>query len=214
MGTPGGHMSHPLPPLLPQAQHWQSWSRTGRRAAGVAVGPCTHFPFFPPKCRRGWGPLLPSPPDSPSSPRRPRAVQRRIPGRILPGPSRAPLPSWVSDTGHPKRVLHPTPPCTPRVFGVLHSPHGIALFLGAAPHHPLPRQPPRGSRDHRAGAADAQRPGAAAVARRGETGDRGTGGTGCGTPSGWGSGCPLLTPRCARRSPPRAAKPKISLASG
>lgn len=118
-GDTGGIHAPPfLPPILLQAQLWQNWSRTGRRAAGVPVGPCTRLPFFPPNC--GWGSLLPSPPDPPSSPRRPWAVQCCIPGRILPGPSRASLPSWVSGTGHPEWVLHVhhgTPPilvcCTP-----------------------------------------------------------------------------------------------------
>lgn len=45
-GTPGdtwghgGDTCHPVPnPSRPQIQRWRSWSRTGRRAAGAAVGP-------------------------------------------------------------------------------------------------------------------------------------------------------------------------------
>lgn len=85
VGRYGGHVGtrHLSPsPSRPQARRCQSWTGTGRRAAGAVVRspgvPCTHFPPFCTQNRcwcRGaqWCPLTPSPR------RCPWAVQRRFP---------------------------------------------------------------------------------------------------------------------------------------
>lgn len=137
----GGHLGTPrgyLPPLYP---FFSCRLGTGRAGAGLAGGqrgwrwvPAPIFPFSPQNA--GGVPSSHLPPDLPFSPRLPWAVQRCIPGWILPGPSWAPLPSWVSDTGHPEWVLHRPPP----------PPTGTPPFWVVPLNtHPLLWQPPRGS---------------------------------------------------------------------
>lgn len=111
-------------------------------------------PTSPPFCTQRWGHgcgswAWSSPYPPLSAHRRPRTVQRRFPGRLLPGPARSPLSPWVSDTGNrvplsrvlhpPSRVPHPHPGIAPcpgccNLPGVLQPPWVVAPFFKALHH--------------------------------------------------------------------------------